>query len=70
MPTNELDKYGIDFLSGPRTIRELLWESILFHGIHHRAQLTVLVRLAGGEVPGLYGPNREQTAAMRAPAAT
>ena len=61
----DLDR-SIDSFSGPRTIRELLWESILFHGIHHRAQMTVLIRLAGAEVPGLYGPNREQTAALRA----
>ncbi|HEX6464604.1 MAG TPA: DinB family protein [Vicinamibacterales bacterium] len=61
----DLDR-SIDFFSGPRTIRELLWESILFHAIHHRAQMTVLIRLAGGEVPGLYGPNREETAARRA----
>ena len=34
------------------------------HGIHHRGQLSLMCRLAGG--PGLYGPNREKTAAMRA----
>jgi uncharacterized damage-inducible protein DinB len=62
---DDLDR-TVDFLSDARPIRELLWEAILFHGIHHRAQLTVLVRLAGAEVPGLYGPNREETAARRA----
>src|SRR5215472_17128467 len=65
LTVGDLDR-TVDFFGGPRTIRELLWESILFHHIHHRAQLTVLVRLSGAEVLGLYGPNREQTAAMRA----
>jgi len=65
----DLDR-SIDFFSGPRSIRNLLWDSIVFHGIHHRGQLTVLCRLAGGEVPGLYGPNREETAARRATAAS
>jgi len=69
LKADDLDR-SIDFFSGPRTIRDLLWDAIVFHGIHHRGQLTVLCRLAGGEVPGLYGPNREQTAAMRAGAAS
>ena len=56
----------VDFFSEHRAIRDLLWEAILFHGIHHRGQLTLLVRQAGAEVPGLYGPNREETAARRA----
>ncbi len=31
---------------------------ILLHQIHHRAQITVLMRLAGlGEIPGMYGPS-------------
>ena len=38
------------------------------HSIHHRGQLSLMCRLAGGEAPGLYGPNREETAAMRAAA--
>jgi uncharacterized damage-inducible protein DinB len=34
------------------------------HEIHHRAQLTVLMRQAGLVVPGCYGPAREEWAAM------
>lgn len=30
------------------------------HQIHHRGQLTVLMRLAGLKVPGMYGPSREE----------
>ena len=49
-----------------RAIGEILWDGIVFHLIHHRGQLSVLCRLAGGASPGMYGPNREETAAMRA----
>jgi uncharacterized damage-inducible protein DinB len=30
------------------------------HEIHHRAQMTVLMRQAGLKVPGLYGPAKEE----------
>jgi len=30
------------------------------HEIHHRGQLTVLMRLAGLKVPGVYGPAKEE----------
>jgi uncharacterized damage-inducible protein DinB len=45
---------------------ELLWSMLLMHLIHHRGQLALMCRLAGGLTPGLYGPNREATAAMQA----
>ena len=37
---------------------------VVKHEIHHRAQLTVLMRQAGLLVPGCYGPAREEWAAM------
>jgi uncharacterized damage-inducible protein DinB len=46
-------------------MREILWVFLRHHGIHHRGQLTVLCRLAGGTCPAPYGPNREQMAKMR-----
>jgi uncharacterized damage-inducible protein DinB len=49
-------------------IRDILSEMIIHHAIHHRGQLTLMCRLAGGKAPGLYGPNREEMAAMRASA--
>ncbi|MCZ8517012.1 DinB family protein [Paenibacillus filicis] len=39
---------------------------MLRHQIHHRGQMTILMRQAGLVAPGLYGPNEEETAAMRA----
>ena len=54
------------FDGSERAIGSILWEGIVFHRIHHRAQLSLLCRLAGGVSPGMYGPNREQMAAMRA----
>ena len=56
------------FFTRSMTVREILWETMIAHGIHHRGQLTLMCRLAGGEAPGLYGPNREESAAMRAAA--
>jgi uncharacterized damage-inducible protein DinB len=57
------------FFVGNMSIRDLLWGAILSHGIHHRGQLSLMCRLAGGKAPGMYGPNREEMAAMRAGAA-
>ncbi|MBE0539423.1 MAG: hypothetical protein IH620_06895 [Ignavibacterium sp.] len=33
---------------------------IITHQIHHRAQLTVVMRLLGLKVPGVYGPAKEE----------
>lgn len=35
-------------------------KSLIYHQIHHRGQLTVLMRHAGLKVPGIYGPSREE----------
>ena len=64
---SDLDR-TIPFFTGPTTIRDILWNMIIGHGIHHRGQLSLMCRLAGGQAPGLYGPNREETAARRASA--
>jgi uncharacterized damage-inducible protein DinB len=56
----------IQFFMGPMTVRDILWAALLHHGIHHRGQLSLMCRLAGGQAPGMYGPNREDTAAMQA----
>ncbi|WP_018754520.1 DinB family protein [Paenibacillus terrigena] len=36
----------------------------LKHEIHHRGQLTILMRQAGLQVPGVYGPSKEEWASM------
>jgi uncharacterized damage-inducible protein DinB len=38
--------------------------ALIRHEAHHRGQLTVLMRQAGLRVPGVYGPAREEWAAM------
>jgi uncharacterized damage-inducible protein DinB len=43
-------------------------ERFLFHEIHHRGQMTVVMRQAGLRVPGIYGPAREEWAALGLPA--
>jgi uncharacterized damage-inducible protein DinB len=40
--------------------------ALVRHQIHHRGQMTVLMRQAGLAVPGVYGPSREESAALRA----
>lgn len=38
--------------------------ALLAHQIHHRGQMTVLMRQAGLPVPGVYGPAREEWAEL------
>ena len=33
---------------------------LITHQIHHRAQLTIVIRLNGLKVPGIYGPSKEE----------
>ena len=47
------------------TIRDLLWRKLLLHTVHHRGQLMLLCRLAGGVPPGLCGRTREESAARQ-----
>jgi uncharacterized damage-inducible protein DinB len=63
----DLDRQ-LPFFGQQTQVRDILWGMIIAHGIHHRGQLSLMCRLAGGQAPGMYGPNREETAAMRASA--
>lgn len=56
----EFDMYGEKW-----TVATIL-KVLLLHQVHHRAQMTVLMRQAGLKVPGLYGPAKEEWAAMGA----
>ncbi len=38
--------------------------ALVVHQVHHRGQMTVLMRQAGLMVPGIYGPAYEEWAAM------
>jgi uncharacterized damage-inducible protein DinB len=60
----DLDRQ-IPFFGMTFAIRDILWNMIIVHGAHHRGQLSLMCRLAGGQTPGLYGPNREEVAAMK-----
>lgn len=41
-------------------------QTVVRHQIHHRGQMTILMRQAGVVPPGVYGPNEEEGAAIRA----
>lgn len=45
---------------GPWDMRrgEIFWD-LLFDSIHHRGQMSVYIRLAGGKVPSIYGPSAD-----------
>lgn len=61
----DLERKLVFFTGEEMSIRTILWAALLHHHIHHRGQLSVLCRLAGGIAPAPYGPNREQMAALR-----
>lgn len=46
------------FLDAPRSL--LLRQHGISHPVHHRAQLTVYLRLLDVPVPGLYGPSADE----------
>ncbi|WP_337019715.1 DinB family protein [Oceanobacillus massiliensis] len=45
---------------GTLTPRGALLRDVINHQIHHRGQMTVLLRQAGLHVPGVMGPTQEQ----------
>lgn len=45
------------------TNAKVLWE-MMKHTVHHHGQMTVLMRLAGLPVHGIYGPSKEESEAM------
>lgn len=56
---DDLDR-AIPFVNGqPITIRHVLWTFMLLHQIHHRGQLVLLMRNAGGTPVPMYGWTRE-----------
>jgi len=61
---DHLDK-TTSFMGRPMRNGDILYGVLLSHLIHHRGQLVLMTRLAGGVPPGMYGPTREEMAAMR-----
>jgi len=62
----DLDR-SIPFFTGqPITVRQILWDFMLLHGVHHRGQLSMMARHAGGQPAALYGPTRESAPLKRA----
>jgi len=49
-----------DELYGETWPRGLTLRILMDHEIHHRGQLTILLRQAGRPVPGIYGPSKEE----------
>ncbi len=56
----DLERALTFFTVGPVSVRDLLWNFVLLHGIHHRGQLVLMCRLAGGRPIGVFGPTREE----------
>ncbi|MBS3945327.1 MAG: hypothetical protein KGZ42_07510 [Melioribacter sp.] len=54
----ETDMYGETWKMGK------VLSMLIIHQAHHRAQMTILMRQAGLQVSGVYGPSREEWAAM------
>jgi uncharacterized damage-inducible protein DinB len=52
----------VDEMYGEKWKRGFTLQVLIFHQIHHRGQMTVLMRQAGLQIPGIYGPAREEWA--------
>ncbi len=58
----EVNMYGESWKKGK------ILSVLVAHGAHHRSQMTVVMRLLGMAVPGIYGPSKEEWAAIGMPA--
>lgn len=59
-------KWTDEYLYNEKEIYGKIWkngktlESIIRHQIHHRGQMTVIMRILKLPVPGIYGPSKEE----------
>jgi uncharacterized damage-inducible protein DinB len=53
-----------DDMYGAKWARGFTIMALILHQTHHRGQMTVLMRQAGLEVPGSYGPARQEWGAF------
>jgi uncharacterized damage-inducible protein DinB len=65
--TDEMLTEPVSFY-GRQLPRGIVLEVLIRHQAHHRGQMTVLMRQAGLPVPGVYGPSKEEWAALGMPA--
>ncbi len=49
-----------DDMYGQKWPRGMTLAALIDHEVHHRGQMTVLLRQAGLKVPGVYGPAKEE----------
>lgn len=54
----------VSFFVAPKTLgnvakRDFMW-MILLDQVHHRGQLSVYLRMAGGKVPSIFGPSADE----------
>jgi uncharacterized damage-inducible protein DinB len=62
--TNPELEGSVTFFTGPKqmgkySLDDFAWFMLHDH-IHHRGQLSVYVRMAGGKVPSIYGPSADE----------
>ena len=62
--TDEQLNEKVHFFTAPKTMGEITrldWIWFLLHDqIHHRGQFSVYLRMAGGNVPSIYGPTADE----------
>lgn len=49
---------GQAFIDDPR--HQVFRDMVLNHMVHHRAQMSVYLRLLGAKIPGMYGPSADE----------
>ena len=57
-----------DNMYGEQWKRGMTAMALIKHEVHHRGQMSVLMRQAGLKVPGIYGPSKEEWVNYGAPA--
>jgi uncharacterized damage-inducible protein DinB len=65
---NDAMLLGLIDMYGEKWTRAATLSSLVKHQIHHRGQITVLMRQAGLKIPGVYGPSREEWSQFGMPA--
>jgi uncharacterized damage-inducible protein DinB len=54
------DLFEIIEIYGQKWEKQKILSALVNHQIHHRAQMTILMRLLNVEVTGIYGPSKEE----------